>query len=131
MTLTKDHVRKVIDVYMRAWSEQDPDLIVTIFTESAVYHERVLDEPIRTRDGIRKYWMEKVVGAQARIEPRLLALYVDGTTAVAEWEASFDDLEDGVRKRMREVAILDFEGDRICRLREYWASEVLGPIPDT
>jgi ketosteroid isomerase-like protein len=128
VSLSKDHVRKVIDVYMRAWSEQDPDLIVTIFTESATYHERVLDEPIRTREGIRKYWMDKVVGAQARIEPRLLALYVDGETAVAEWEARFDDLEDGVRKRMREVAILDFEGERISRLREYWASEVLGRL---
>ena len=65
MPLTKDHVREVIAVYMRAWTTQDPDLIVTIFTESATYHERVLDEPIRTRDGIRKYWMDKVVGAQA------------------------------------------------------------------
>ena len=130
MSRGKDDVRKVIDIYMRAWRDQDPELIVTIFTESAVYHERVLDEPIRTHEGIRKYWMDKVVGSQARIEPRLLALYLDGETAVAEWEARFDDLEDGVRKRMREVAILDFEGDRICRLREYWTSEVLGPIRD-
>jgi hypothetical protein len=26
----------------RAWSQQDPDLIVTIFTKHATYHERVL-----------------------------------------------------------------------------------------
>ena len=32
----------------------------------------------------------------------------------------------GVRKRMREVAILEFEGHLIASLREYWASEQIG-----
>jgi hypothetical protein len=35
MTLTKQHVRDVLDTYIRAWEQQDPDLIVTIFTEVA------------------------------------------------------------------------------------------------
>ena len=42
MGLTKDDVYAVLDMYIRAWEEQDPDLIVTIFTEAATYHERVL-----------------------------------------------------------------------------------------
>jgi hypothetical protein len=37
MTLTKQQVRKVLDVYIRAWEDQDPDLIGTIFTEGASY----------------------------------------------------------------------------------------------
>ena len=53
MTLTKQQVREVLDVYIRAWEGQDPDLIGTIFTEEASYHERVMGEPIRGRDGIR------------------------------------------------------------------------------
>ena len=47
MTLTKQQVREVLDVYIRAWEGQDPALIVTIFTEGASYHERVMGEPIR------------------------------------------------------------------------------------
>jgi ketosteroid isomerase-like protein len=128
MPLTKQQVRDVLDVYVRAWVRQDPDLIVTIFTESATYHERVLQEPIRGREGIRDYWRDKVVESQARIECDLLHLYLDGDTAIAEWEARFDDLVQGVRKRMREVAILEFEGGRIASLREYWASEAIGDI---
>jgi hypothetical protein len=31
-----------------------------------------------------------------------------------------------VRKRMREVAILEFAGEKIASLREYWASEAVG-----
>ncbi|HZE17939.1 MAG TPA: nuclear transport factor 2 family protein [Mycobacterium sp.] len=126
MSLTEEAVRKVIDTYLRAWTTQDPDLIVTIFTPTATYHERVLGEPIREAAGIRDYWQTKVVNEQANIEAELLNLYLDGTTAIAEWEARFDDVVQGYRKRMREVAILEFNGDRIASLREYWASERLG-----
>jgi ketosteroid isomerase-like protein len=125
MSLAKEDVRKLIDIYIRAWTTQDPDLILTIFTPSAMYHERVLEQPIRGHAGIREYWQTKVVKEQASIEAELLSLYLDGTTAIAEWEARFDDLVKGHRKRMREIAILEFDGDRIASLREYWTSERL------
>jgi hypothetical protein len=133
VTLTKQDVRNVIDVYIRAWVEQDPDLIETIFTDTATYHERIFEASIKDRSGIRAYWKAKVVESQANIECELLNLYLDGNTAIAEWEAEFDDLVQNVRKRMREVAILVFEGRRIASLREYWVSQQvtrLSPIHD-
>ena len=48
MGLPKQQVREVIDVYIQAWETQDPDRVVTIFTRSATYHERVLQDPSRT-----------------------------------------------------------------------------------
>lgn len=126
--LTKHDVREVIDVYIRAWEGQDPDLITTIFTEGATYHERVLDAPIPNRDAIRRYWETKVVQGQANIKCELLNLYLDGATAIAEWEAEFDDVAQGVRKRMREIAVLDFDGLQIAALREYWSSEQVGAL---
>jgi hypothetical protein len=128
MGLTKDDVRRVLATYIRAWERQDPDLIATIFTPGATYHERVLQAPIPDRDAIRAYWQSKVVGAQANISCKLLSLYLDGSTAIAEWEATFDDVAQGVRKRMREIAVLEFEGHRIASLREYWASEHVGAL---
>ena len=129
MALTKQEAREVVDTYIRAWQSQDPDLIVTIFAERATYHERVMDEPIPDREAIRAYWQSKVVGAQANITCRLESLYVDGDTAIAEWLAEFDDVAQGVRKRMKEIAVLEFEGHLIASLREYWASEVIGVLP--
>lgn len=125
--VTKQEVREVLGTYIRAWETQDPDLIVTIFTEGARYHERVMEAAIPNREAIRRYWETKVVGGQANITCKLLSLYVDGTTAIAEWEAEFDDLVKGVRKRMQEIAVLEFEGGLIASLREYWASEQVGP----
>lgn len=125
MSAPLERVRAMIDVYLRAWMTQDPDLIVTIFTPEATYHERVLGEPIRGHDGIRRYWEIKVVAEQANIEASLLNLYLDagGSTAIAEWEARFDDKVKGHRKLMREVAILDLVDNKIASLREYWASQ--------
>jgi hypothetical protein len=126
MTLTKQEVREVVDLYIRAWVDQNPDLIVTIFTDGATYHERVLEAPIRGREGIRDYWQIKVVESQRNIKCELLNLYLDGNTSIVEWEAEFDDLHQGVRKQMREVAILVFEGRLIASLREYWSSKQIG-----
>jgi ketosteroid isomerase-like protein len=119
------NVEATLRTYLTAWITQDPDLIVTIFTDDATYHERVLQEPIRTAARIKDYWRTKVVAGQANIDARLLNLYRadDGVTAIAEWEATFDDLVQDCRKRMREVAILEFRGELIASLREYWASE--------
>lgn len=125
---SRDHVAEVLQVYVKAWETQDPDLIVSIFTEGATYHERVLLDPICGRDGIRRYWETKVVQSQANITCRLLSLYLDADTAIAEWEAEFDDKNQGVRKRMREIAVLVFRDGLISRLREYWASEDVGRI---
>ena len=130
MALTKREVRDVVDLYVKAWVEQDADLIVTIFTETATYHERVFDAPIQARAGIRDYWQRKVIESQAEITCDVLNLYVDGATAIVEWEVEFNDLAERVRKRMREVAILVFEGRLIASLREYWSSECIGALAD-
>ena len=53
---------------------------------------------------------------------------VDGDTAIAEWLAEFEDLEKGVRKRMREIAVMTSRGHLISSLREVWASEVIGTL---
>ena len=34
----------------------------------------------------------------------------------------------GVRKRMREIAVLEFDGGLISSLREYWASQCVGEL---
>jgi hypothetical protein len=48
---TKQQARQILDTYIRARETQDPGLIVTIFS-SAIYHERVLKDPIPGREAI-------------------------------------------------------------------------------
>jgi ketosteroid isomerase-like protein len=118
----------VLDVYKTAWEQQDSALILTIFRQDAVYHERAFQEPIQGHEGIAAYWQEKVVKGQGRISFTLLKTYIDGSTGIAEWEVSFDDLVQRKRKHMKEIAILEFVDGKIASLREYWASEVMGKL---
>jgi hypothetical protein len=117
-----------LDVYKSAWEKQDAGLILSIFAREATYHERVLQEPIRGHAGIAAYWREKVVKGQSRISFTLLNTYIDGTTGIAEWEVSFDDCVQRQRKRMKEIAILEFAEGKIASLREYWVSEVVADL---
>jgi hypothetical protein len=128
VALRRDDVQRVLDTYVRAWETQDPDLIVTIFTEDATYHERVLADPIPDRAAIYRYWEDKVVGAQANIRCTVLEYRIIGNTVYVEWEAFFDDLAKRQKKRMKEIAVLTFRDGLVCALREYWASESLGSL---
>ena len=130
MALTRERAQEVLATYIEAWETQDPELICTIFTENATYHERVLRDPIPDREAIRKYWETKVGRDQANIRCHLITFYVDPgrDTLIAEWDAWFDDVAQGVRKHMREIAVMEFCGPWVVSLREYWASEHVGEL---
>src|ERR671933_17668 len=81
--LRKATLIAALGVYKTAWEGQDSELILSIFTEDAVYHERALQEPIRGHEGIAAYWQEKVVKGQGRISFTLLNTYVEGSTGIA------------------------------------------------
>jgi ketosteroid isomerase-like protein len=126
--LSRATLLAVPDVYKTAWEQQDAALILTILRPDAVYHERVLREPIRGHEGIAAYWHAKVVQGQQRIHFTLLQTYIAGATGIAEWEVFFDDVVQHQRKHMKEIAVLDFVDGKIASLREYWASEVIGEL---
>jgi ketosteroid isomerase-like protein len=122
---TKRLAKLLIKKYADAWITRNPDAIVKIFTNDAKYYEGGLSRPFVGSDGIRKYWIKKVVGEESNIKFRLLNLYEEGNTAIAEWDASFKLVGEMKRIHIREVAILKLRGGRIAELREYWDSEKL------
>jgi ketosteroid isomerase-like protein len=126
--LDREFVINILKKYGEAWKTKNPSLIVSIFTNDAVYHEQILSAPIIGRRNIGRYWRARVVRGQDNIEFTILNVYIDGWTVIAEWEARFDVVARSERKLMREVAILEFRGDLICSLREYWSSKNIGRI---
>ena len=59
--------------------------------------------------------------------PKAFTLSIFHVTIIHD-KAEFDDLAQGVRKRMQEIAVLTFEEGLISSLREYWASEHLDEL---
>lgn len=116
-------VEKALKVYKEAWEKQDPDKIITIFTEDASYFDPHMKESYSGHKGIKYYWQTKVVEEQADIKFKLLNLWVDKDTAIAEWDAKFFNKKENVRIHLLEIAILEFYKDKIRSLREYYISK--------
>lgn len=121
----KEVVKRLIKVYKDAWINQDPNKIITIFTKDATYFDPKMKRIYSGHNEIKYYWQIKVVEEQKDIKFKLLNLYIDGDTAIAEWDASFYNTKEKVKIHLLEVAILEFYGNKIKSLREYYASERL------
>lgn len=119
--MTHEQATKLIDIYGQAWMNQDVDLILSIFTREATYFDPA-EGVVQGHAGIKNYWQTKVLDSQRNIHFKLLHLWVDNDTVVAEWEASFNDIKRNLHIDMVEVAIFDCDGDKFSSLREYYRS---------
>ncbi len=117
--MTKDEAKNLIETYGKAWETRDPDLILTIFTPDATY-----DDPHEPKnfghDEIRAYWVSKVIGEQEDIRFKLLNVWIDGDTVIAEWHALFKDTKRNLNIDMVEVAIFGTKDGKFSSLREYY-----------
>lgn len=121
--VSENRAKEILKIYEEAWTNQDIEKILSIFTEDGIYHERVLKEPMKGHNEIADYWKSKVCEEQSEIEFKLLNFYICENTIIAEWEASFNSNIINSQIHMKEVALLEIENDLIKSLREYWQSE--------
>lgn len=119
--MTKEEAIKLLEIYGKAWETRDPELIITIFTEDATYNDPKEPENIG-RDAIKRYWETKVIGEQEDIKFKLLHVWVDGETVIAEWFATFRDTKRNLYIEMTEVAIFAVKEGKFASLREYYKS---------
>lgn len=117
--MTHAEARTLIETYGRAWETKDPDLIVTIFTDDATYDDP--HEPVNNGlEAIRNYWTYKVIGEQDDIHFLIKNIWVDGSTVIAEWNATFKDVKRNLHIDMTEVAIFGTRDGKFSSLREYY-----------
>lgn len=120
--MEKEKAIELLNIYGRAWVNQDPDLILTIFTPDAIYNDpKELEN--KGHEGIRSYWVKKVVGEQKDINFKLLNVWIDDSVVVAEWDAVFTDTKRNLLIEMREVAVFTIKDNKFSSLREYYKTK--------
>lgn len=119
--MNKERARELLNIYARAWVERDPELILTIFTSDATYNDP-REKENQGHEGIHTYWMAKIVNGQKDVHFKLLDMWMDDDTVIAEWEAQFIDTLRNLRVELTEVAIFEIRGDKFSSLREYYKS---------
>ncbi len=116
--MNHDALAAWLDAYKRAWEGRDPDQVVGIFTEDAIYAETPFAAPAVGHDGIRRYW-ENATGPQRDVSFGYDIISAD--PAVVHWTAGFALPAHGNRGQLDGVFHLEFAADGRCsRLREWW-----------
>ncbi len=119
--MTKDKALELLNIYGKAWIDRDPNLILEIFTSEATYDDPREEKNFR-HEGIYNYWVTKVVDGQRDIKFKILNVWIEGNTVIAEWEAEFIDIKRNLKIEMVEVAIFTVLGEKFSSLREYYKS---------
>jgi hypothetical protein len=110
-----------IAAYGRAWVDRDPDAVVSLFTEDAVYRSSPFREPHVGSAGIRDYWT-RATSTQEELDLRFGDPVVEGRKAVVEWWAIMRDEDAWIT--LPGALLLRFAADGRCEeLREYWHLE--------
>jgi len=114
----------LVDRYFRAWREQSVDQLADVFALDATYQEKPFSEPIHSLQGIREYWIGRVL-PQVDPRPRVLRLAIDDGSAFVDWQT---ELTIGLQRKLVSGVMeleLDTTGKRIGHLRECYSSRTL------
>ena len=121
MTIGYTEAGDLLAAFARARETFDGDLVVSLFSADAEYHEDPFGPPIVGHNAIRASWLESAA-TQDQVEFTIERHLVSGDTIVAIWHLSYVLREDGGRRRASGVMVLDMRGGEIERLRE-WSHE--------
>lgn len=121
--MTEEGLRIWLDAYGRVWERRDPDAVLELFADDAVYHETPFSPPLCGRDAIREYWRH-VQRSQNQIRFSYESLTIDGNRAVAHWSASFVRIPSGIKVKLDGIFLLTFNAEGRCQtLREWWQKQ--------
>jgi len=110
-----------IAAYGRAWLEPDPEGVVALFTDDAVYRSSPFREPHFGSAGIRDYWT-RATSTQEELDLHFGEPVGEGSKVVVEWWAIMRD--EGAWITLPGCLLLRFAEDGRCEeLREYWHVE--------
>ena len=111
---------ELLETFGRAWQTFDGDLILSMFTEDAEYHDDVFGPPMVGHNAIRAYWLDGA-NTTEQVEFTAERHWVSGDTVLTAWHASYVEKSKGARVRLAGFMTWEMAADgRISRLRE-WA----------
>jgi ketosteroid isomerase-like protein len=119
MTIGYAEAGLLLDAFARAYETFDGDLVVSLFTDDAEYHEDPFAPPLVGHNAIRRYWLD-AAETQDQVEFTFERHWVSGGTVIAVWHMSWRTRGTTDRFRASGVLVLDIRDGSIARLREWW-----------
>lgn len=111
--------RRLIDDFTKGWSKADLDLILSVFSEQAVFIETPFSEPLAGVDAIRRYWAD-VPYHQSEINSTSGEIYAAGPWFSTEFKSVFRRRRTGEWVQARGAIFCETDGTKITEMRMYW-----------
>jgi ketosteroid isomerase-like protein len=122
MSLVREAARRWAQTWERCWTAFDPEPIVALYADSAVWRSTSFREPQIGREGARRY-VEQAFADESDVELcRFAEPVVDGDTASVEWWCVLQ--EEGRLATFGGTSVLRFGADGlVVEQRDYWFLE--------
>lgn len=111
--------RELIDTFSRGWAKANLDLVCSVFTDDAVFHETPFTEPIAGLPAIRKWWAD-VPYHQSEISCTTGEIYSAGPWFSTEFKTTFRRRRTGEWVEARGGIFCETAGGKISEMRMYW-----------
>jgi ketosteroid isomerase-like protein len=111
--------RLLIDTFGKGWAKGDVPLLMSVFTDDAVFIETPFSAPRTGRDSILEYWRDVPVH-QAEITFTSGEIFAAGPWFSVEYKVTFRRRRTGQWVEARGAMFCETRGEKISELRMYW-----------
>ncbi len=116
---TRSLGRTLIDTFGKGWAKGNVELLMSVFSEEAVFVETPFSDPLRGAAAIRGYWIETPYN-QSEATFTSGEIYAAGPWFSTEFRCLFRRRRTGEWVDARGAIFCETAGDRISEMRMYW-----------
>ena len=111
--------RLLVDTFGKGWAKGNVELLLSVFSDEAVFIPSPHAAPIRGMAAIRDYWVETPYH-QSEISFTSGEIFAAGPWFSAEYRCVFRRRRTGQWVEIRGAMFCETEGERISEMRLYW-----------
>jgi ketosteroid isomerase-like protein len=111
--------RTLVDTLTQGWSKADIPLIMSVFSDNAVFYETPFAAPCTGAEAIRRYWTD-VPYHQSDITATSGEIYAAGPWFSTEFKTVFRRRRTGEWVEARGAMFCETTDGKISELRMYW-----------
>ena len=111
--------RGLIDTFGRAWARQDAELLLSVFSDGAVFREGPFGEALEGLEAIRTYWAD-ISYHQSEGTFTSGEIFTVGPWFAVEFKCLFRRRRTGEWVDVRGALFCETEDENISEMRMYW-----------
>ena len=111
--------RALIDTFGKGWAKGNVELLMSVFTDDAVFIETPFSEPLRGAEAIRGYWLETPYN-QSEATFTSGEIYAAGPWFSTEFRCVFRRRRTGEWVDARGAIFCESTGEKVTEMRMYW-----------